>query len=56
MMIKQLRLTVTCVTLFFIFASIGQAEEFYKGKTIRFVVGFSAGGGFDTYKIGRAHV
>ncbi|HZD41822.1 MAG TPA: hypothetical protein VE131_13950 [Terriglobales bacterium] len=25
------------------------AAEFYKGKTIRFVVGFSAGGGFDTY-------
>ena len=25
------------------------AEEFYKGKAIRFVVGFSAGGGFDTY-------
>jgi tripartite-type tricarboxylate transporter receptor subunit TctC len=25
------------------------ADEFYKGKTIRFIVGFSAGGGFDTY-------
>ena len=25
------------------------AEDFYKGKTIRLVVGFSAGGGFDTY-------
>jgi len=25
------------------------AEEFYKGKTIRFIVGFAAGGGFDTY-------
>src|SRR3989442_15427176 len=24
-------------------------ESFYKGKTIRIVVGFSAGGGFDTY-------
>ncbi len=24
-------------------------EEFYKGKTLIFVVGFSAGGGFDTY-------
>jgi tripartite-type tricarboxylate transporter receptor subunit TctC len=23
--------------------------DFYKGKTIRFIVGFSAGGGFDTY-------
>jgi tripartite-type tricarboxylate transporter receptor subunit TctC len=25
------------------------ADEFYQGKTIRFVVGFAAGGGFDTY-------
>jgi tripartite-type tricarboxylate transporter receptor subunit TctC len=25
------------------------ADDFYKGKTITFVVGFSAGGGFDTY-------
>jgi tripartite-type tricarboxylate transporter receptor subunit TctC len=25
------------------------ADEFYKGKTIRFIVGFAAGGGFDTY-------
>jgi tripartite-type tricarboxylate transporter receptor subunit TctC len=24
-------------------------EQFYRGKTIRIVVGFSAGGGFDTY-------
>jgi tripartite-type tricarboxylate transporter receptor subunit TctC len=24
-------------------------EEFYKGKTIQFVVGGSAGGGYDTY-------
>ena len=23
------------------------ADEFYKGKTVRFVVGFAAGGGFD---------
>ena len=30
-------------------ASAASAEEFYKGKTIRFIVGFSAGGGFDTY-------
>ena len=26
-----------------------QADEFYKGKTVTIVVGFSAGGGFDTY-------
>ena len=25
------------------------ADDFYKGKTIRFVVGFAAGGGYDTY-------
>jgi tripartite-type tricarboxylate transporter receptor subunit TctC len=24
-------------------------KEFYQGKTIRFIVGFSAGGGYDTY-------
>ena len=25
------------------------AEDFYKGKTIRFIVGQAAGGGYDTY-------
>jgi tripartite-type tricarboxylate transporter receptor subunit TctC len=32
-----------------------QAQEFYAGKTIRIIVGFPAGGGFDTYSrvIGR---
>ena len=35
-------------------ASLGSAfgasvEEFYKGKTIQFIVGGSAGGGYDTY-------
>src|SRR5262245_63321460 len=25
------------------------SDEFYRGKVIRIVVGFSAGGGFDTY-------
>jgi tripartite-type tricarboxylate transporter receptor subunit TctC len=25
------------------------ADEFYQGKTIRFIVGFSAGGGYDSY-------
>jgi tripartite-type tricarboxylate transporter receptor subunit TctC len=31
------------------------SDEFYKGKTIRIIVGFAAGGGFDTYSrvIGR---
>ena len=34
------------------FAHVSRAasvDEFYKGKTVRIVVGFSAGGGFDTY-------
>ncbi|MGE5218422.1 MAG: Bug family tripartite tricarboxylate transporter substrate binding protein [Chloroflexota bacterium] len=33
-------------------ARVGEAasvQEFYKGKTVKIVVGFSAGGGFDTY-------
>lgn len=30
-------------------ASLYAQESFYKGKTLRIVVGFSAGGGFDTY-------
>ncbi len=30
-------------------AFAASAEELYKGKTIRFIVGFAAGGGFDTY-------
>lgn len=30
-------------------ATESPADDFYKGKTIRIVVGFSAGGGFDTY-------
>src|SRR5262245_43043706 len=29
--------------------SVFAQEPFYKGKTIRIIVGFSAGGGFDTY-------
>jgi tripartite-type tricarboxylate transporter receptor subunit TctC len=36
-------------------SSRSATDEFYKGKTIRIVVGFAAGGGFDTYSrvIGR---
>jgi tripartite-type tricarboxylate transporter receptor subunit TctC len=29
--------------------TLAASDEFYKGKVIRIVVGFSAGGGFDTY-------
>ena len=30
-------------------ASVSAQEPYYKGKTIRIIVGFAAGGGFDTY-------
>jgi tripartite-type tricarboxylate transporter receptor subunit TctC len=32
-----------------VLATGAAADDFYRGKTIRIVVGFSAGGGFDTY-------
>jgi tripartite-type tricarboxylate transporter receptor subunit TctC len=31
------------------FAAASAQDDFYRGKTIRIVVGYSAGGGFDTY-------
>lgn len=57
-----LRLTVrgllaTLIFFFWLIASdlYATTHEFYQGKTIRMIVGFSAGGGFDTYSrlIGR---
>jgi tripartite-type tricarboxylate transporter receptor subunit TctC len=30
-------------------ATVSAQEPFYRGKTVRIIVGFSAGGGFDTY-------
>lgn len=35
--------------LSFAAAEAASVEDFYKGKTVRIIVGFSAGGGFDTY-------
>ena len=42
-------LPATIAALFLVAIPPVSAAEFYKGKTITFVVGFSAGGGFDTY-------
>jgi tripartite-type tricarboxylate transporter receptor subunit TctC len=42
-------LPATIAALFLVVIPRAPADEFYKGKTITFVVGFSAGGGFDTY-------
>lgn len=35
--------------VFFTALSGASADDFYEGKTIRFIVGFPAGGGYDTY-------
>jgi tripartite-type tricarboxylate transporter receptor subunit TctC len=42
-------LPATIVGLFLVAIPQAPADEFYKGKTLTFVVGFAAGGGFDTY-------
>lgn len=46
--IKSVVLVAFCMVLTLTASGYSQ-EQFYKGKTIRIVVGFSAGGGFDTY-------
>jgi tripartite-type tricarboxylate transporter receptor subunit TctC len=35
--------------IFMVALSHAGADEFYKGKTIRFIVGYAPGGGYDTY-------
>jgi tripartite-type tricarboxylate transporter receptor subunit TctC len=42
---------IVALTLAFIGTSVAvtRADEFYKGKTVRFVVGFAPGGGYDAY-------
>ncbi|MBI2087298.1 MAG: hypothetical protein HYT78_00990 [Deltaproteobacteria bacterium] len=43
-------MTATIAVLTLMAGSVrGSTHEFFKGKTLRIVVGFSAGGGFDTY-------
>ncbi|HZA55912.1 MAG TPA: tripartite tricarboxylate transporter substrate-binding protein [Candidatus Udaeobacter sp.] len=49
----QVRIKTVAILLgLFVFAGVQQVlaqVNFYEGKTIRFIVGFSAGGGYDTY-------
>ena len=42
-------LPVITILVFLTSARAASVEEFYKGKTIQFIVGGSAGGGYDTY-------
>jgi len=48
-MTQRISLAIFVVFGLFNFSALPQAraDEFYKGKTIRFVVGFAAGGGYD---------
>ncbi|MBI3060803.1 MAG: hypothetical protein HYY83_02315, partial [Deltaproteobacteria bacterium] len=49
-MSRKICLFASAILALFSAQAIGVgAEDFYKGKTITFVVGFAAGGGFDTY-------
>ena len=48
MFIARFSLAVASV-LFAVSSAPAASDEFYKGKVIRIIVGFSAGGGFDTY-------
>src|ERR1700754_2139549 len=44
------RVAVAVVLIAFLLASQAKAQDsFYKGKTVRIIVGASAGGGYDTY-------
>ena len=50
MTIRMKKLVLLFLSLLLALANlVGAQENFYKGKTIRMIVGTSAGGGFDTY-------
>ncbi len=46
---KHFFLTIIAVTFFLTSGVALAAPSFYEGKTIRIIVGYSAGGGYDTY-------
>jgi tripartite-type tricarboxylate transporter receptor subunit TctC len=48
---KHLRSIIVIITLAVAHGALAasSADDFYRGKVIRIIVGFSAGGGFDTY-------
>lgn len=50
-MLRRTYYQVASIGLIALLASTAQAatDDFYRGKTMRIVVGFAAGGGFDTY-------
>ena len=48
-MIKQFLAIMAILAVFLVGSNVRAQESFYKGKTIRFVVATTAGGGFDAY-------
>ena len=46
---RRLALPTALVVLAGLLTCPADAQSFYKGKTVRIIVGFAAGGGFDTY-------
>ena len=47
--VGRLLLAVAALCVSFGVGGISYAQDFYKGKTIHFIVGYSAGGSFDQY-------
>ncbi len=47
--LERLRLSVGLITCLMFQGAVVAAQDFYKDKTIRFIVGQAAGGGYDTY-------
>ncbi len=48
LMLRQITMVILAAMLMWPMPLVAQ-ESFFKGKTVRIVVGFAAGGGFDTY-------
>ena len=50
-MLRRIYCAIACIASLALLARTAHAatDDFYEGKTIRIVVGFAAGGGFDTY-------
>jgi len=46
---RSLAVTLAALTIASATAGMAAADDFYKGKTVTIVVGFSPGGGYDTY-------
>lgn len=42
-------LSLSCLLLAFCLVSTSWAEDFYKNKTIRYIISSTPGGGYDTY-------